>query len=61
MLLVNFLLFLLVQNGDASLYKVAMGISLGIALVLLSAFGALLVCFCVYYQRTRQQGAAIIL
>jgi hypothetical protein len=50
-----------VEGGDASLYKVAMGISLGIALVLLLAFSVLLACFCVYYQRTRQQGAAIII
>ena len=49
------------QDGDASLYKVVMGISLGIALVLLLAFSVLLACFCVYYRRTRQQGAAVIL
>ena len=46
----------LVQDGDASLYKVVTGISFGIALVLLLAFTVLLVCFCVHYQRTRQQG-----
>ena len=32
-----------------------MGISLGIALLLMSAFSVLVVCFCCHYQRTRQQ------
>ena len=49
------------QDGDASLYKVVMGISLGIALVLLLASSVLLACFCIYYRRTRQQGATVIL